>query len=174
MFNIEYLQHKEYHRTQKVLEIFFTFTVLQLDASETNSLTSAEKNLLLLALPLSISGLMLIVPMAFGLLSRLENYREERYRCGNLFFRICYSNHQNGLIVTPSLRVYMNFTRTGTLALSIVCILLYNYYSVEDGLTECFETRMGQEMYRLTLMFLFILVVLPFFVETLHMLLYTK
>ena len=74
----------------------------------------------------------------------------------------------------PSLRVYMNFTRTGTLALSIVGILLYNYYSVEDGLTECFETRMGQEMYRLTLMFLFILVVLPFFVETLHMLLYTK
>ena len=66
----------------------FYIIALQLDASETNSLTTAEKNLLLLALPLSISGLMLIVPMAFGLLSRLENYREERYRWGNLFFTI--------------------------------------------------------------------------------------
>ena len=53
---------------------------LQLEASETNSLTTSEENLLLLALPLSISGLMLIVPMVFGLLSRLEKYHEERHR----------------------------------------------------------------------------------------------
>ena len=63
-----------------VLEHKWVTIYLQIDASETNSLTTAEENLLLLALPLSISGLMLIVPMAFGLLSRVENYREERHR----------------------------------------------------------------------------------------------
>ena len=55
-----------------------------IDASDTgSSLTSAKENLLLLALPLFISGLMLVVPMIFGVLARMEKYKEERNRSAN-------------------------------------------------------------------------------------------
>jgi hypothetical protein len=45
---------------------------------------------------------------------------------------------------------------------------------IDDSRTSCLETTMGQEMYKLNIMFLLGLVTLPFALETVHMLLYSK
>ncbi len=77
--------------------------------------------------------------------------------------------------------MYITLVRTFLLEAAILGVLLYNTYKTKESDDEestpsfsCFETGMGQEMYRLSIMFLLMLVLLPFLFETGHMLLYSK
>ena len=102
-----------------------------------------------------MSGFILVVPVLFSYISKLEFYSNVRTV------------------------IYMNLARTVILEAVMLVIVVAKYIKVpgeEEGVENfaCWENSIGQEMYRFLVWFLFILVLLPFLIESLHKILYSK
>ncbi|KAK3089832.1 hypothetical protein FSP39_006919 [Pinctada imbricata] len=90
---------------------------------ETNTRILAD-----LALPLLVSAVILIVPPIFSLIARIESYEQ------------------------PKNELYMNMLRTMLLKASILGILVYFWFTqTAKRENECWETLVGQEIYKLVI-----------------------
>lgn len=94
-----------------------------------------------MALPLCVSAINLILPIFFSLIARLESY------------------------VKPKHELYINMLRTMLLKAVTLGVLVYFWYQVMDHEGKCWETFIGQEIYRLMIVDFLFMLFTTFFVE---------
>ena len=102
-----------------------------------------------MSLSMILTSIMFLIPYMFSMLSRLENY------------------------INVRTKVYLNLTRTVLLEAIILGMVVGKYIRNTEG-RPCWETNLGQELYRMLWMFFLMLVILPFFIELLHILIYKR
>ncbi|XP_052263365.1 transmembrane channel-like protein 7 isoform X2 [Dreissena polymorpha] len=94
-----------------------------------------------MAMPLTVSGVNLILPFLFSFVARFEAYKQ------------------------PKNQLYINMTRTMLLKAATLGVLVYFWYQRLETTVLCRETFIGQQIYRLVIVdFVFILLT-TFFVE---------
>ena len=65
-------------------------------------------------------------------------------------------------------RLYQTLLLTVFLALAVILVIAIRYSKVEKEEIACWEDSMGQDMYRLLLLFFFAMVILSFGLETVY------
>ncbi|XP_069123591.1 transmembrane channel-like protein 7 isoform X2 [Argopecten irradians] len=94
-----------------------------------------------LAMPLVATGIILILPFFFTRIGKLENYQK------------------------PQTELYVSMTRTMLLKATILGVLAYFWFKQSEKKDICWETALGEDIYRLVLVdFIFILIA-TFFLE---------
>ena len=67
-------------------------------------------------------------------------------------------------------RMYQTFVKIVFLEMAVLIVILVFYYDLENSITSssCIEDSLGQEMYRLILMYFFFMVVAHFILESFY------
>ncbi|KAK3584997.1 hypothetical protein CHS0354_037370 [Potamilus streckersoni] len=101
----------------------------------------AQEELKVMVMPICVSGIILILPLIFSFIGQLEKYEK------------------------PKTELYVGMVRTMLLKATVLAVLVSSWYRNTIESHPCWETYVGQEIYRLVIVdFIFTLLV-TFFIE---------